>query len=252
MGFYNKRKSIRSKMLLVFLPILLVATGSIAAVSVTDAKSALEKQIEERVGKELTAIYESIEHEFTAHEKVAEAVASVYRAKGNTLEKSDYKVMLEELVTMNQNTLGSGLWLEPNKFSPEDYYFGPYVYREGDSILYTEDYETEDYDYPSTDWYLAGKAIKEGSVWSSPYFDETTGITMITTSVPVVTSGGFQGVVTADYDLSTIQERIGEVHLGEGSPSLQRRSESSRSSLELSAAKSKTTLKNLKKTLLLL
>jgi len=114
MGFYNKRKSIRTKMLLVFLPILLVATSAIAAVSVTDAKSALEKQIEERVGKELTAIYESIEHEFTAHEKVAEAVASVYRAKGNTLEKSDYKVMLEELVTMNQNTLGSGLWLEPN------------------------------------------------------------------------------------------------------------------------------------------
>ena len=215
MGIYNKRKSIRTKMLLVFLPILLVATGSIAAVSVTDAKSALEKQIEERVGKELTAIYESIEHEFTAHEKVAEAVASVYRAKGNTLEKSDYKVMLEELVTMNQNTLGSGLWLEPNKFSPEDYYFGPYVYREGDSILYTEDYETEDYDYPSTDWYLAGKAIKEGSVWTSPYFDETTGITMITTSLPIISSGGFQGVVTADYDLSTIQERIGDVQLGE-------------------------------------
>ena len=215
MGFYNKRKSIRTKMLIVFLPILLVATIAIAAVSVTDAKSALEKQIEERIGKELTAVYESIEHEFTAHEKVAEAVASAYRAKENTLEKTDYKVMLEELVTMNNNTLGTGLWLEPNRFSPEDYYFGPYVYRDGEAILYTEDYETEEYDYPSTDWYLAGKAIKEGSVWSSPYFDETTGITMITTSVPVLTDGGFQGVVTADYDLSTIQERIGQVKLGD-------------------------------------
>lgn len=215
MGFYNKRKSIRTKMLLVFLPILLVATGAIAVISVTDAKKALEKQIEERVGKELDAIDESIEHEFTAHEKVAEAVASVYRAKENTLAKSDYKVMLEELVTMNRNTLGSGLWLEPNRFSPEDDYFGPYVYRDGEAILYTEDYETKEYDYPSTDWYLAGKAKKDGNVWSSPYFDETTGITMITTSVPIHTSGGFQGVVTADYDLSTIQERIKEVQLGE-------------------------------------
>ncbi|WP_313125984.1 hypothetical protein [Proteiniclasticum ruminis] len=90
MVFYNKRKSIRTKMLLVFLPILMIATGAIAVILVTDAKSALEKQIEERVGKELTAIYESIEHEFTAHEKVAEAVASVYRAKENSLQKSDY------------------------------------------------------------------------------------------------------------------------------------------------------------------
>lgn len=45
MGFYNKRKSIRTKMLLVFLPILMIATGAIAVILVTDAKSALEKQI---------------------------------------------------------------------------------------------------------------------------------------------------------------------------------------------------------------
>jgi len=78
----------------------------------------------------------------------------------------------------------------------------------------TEDYETAAYDYPSTDWYVAGKEIEEGSAWSSPYYDETSGITMITTSVPILMPQGFQGVVTADYDLSTIQERIGEVRLG--------------------------------------
>lgn len=215
MGFYNKRKSIRTKMLLVFLPILLVATVSIALISVTDAKGALEQQIEERVEKELLGIYESIEHEFTAHEKVAEAAASIYRAQGNALEKTDYRVILEELVTMNDSTLGSGLWIEPNKFNPGERYFGPYVYRDGDAILYTEDYETAAYDYPSTDWYMAGKELTTGSAWSSPYYDETSGITMITTSVPIVTTQGFQGVVTADYDLSTIQDTIGKVRLGE-------------------------------------
>lgn len=213
MGFYKKRKSIRTKMLMVFLPILLVATSAIAVISVGDAKKALESQIEERVGKELAEINESIEHEFTAHEKVAESVASVYRAKENSLLKTDYRLFLEELVKMNDSTLGTGLWLEPGTFSPEDKYFGPYVYRDGASILYTEDYETTEYDYPTQDWYLAGKALTEGSAWSSPYYDETTGITMITTSIPVKTAGGFQGVVTADYDLSTIQERISAVKL---------------------------------------
>lgn len=215
MGLYNKRKSIRTKMLMVFLPILLIATSVIAVLSIGDAKDALEIQIDERVKKELNAINESIEHEFTAHKKVAEAVAAVYRAKENTIQKSDYKDLLEELVTINKNTLGSGLWLEPKVFDEKVKYFGPYVYREGDSIVYTEDYETAEYDYPSTDWYKSGKALTSGSVWSSPYYDKTTGITMITTSVPVLTSAGVQGVVTADYDLFTIQKRIQEVKLAE-------------------------------------
>lgn len=215
MGFYRKRKSIRTKMLMVFLPILLLATSSIAVIAISDAKKALEVQIEERVSKELEAVNESIEHEFTAHKKVAEAVASVYRAKTNTILKNDYRLLLEELVTINAHTLGSGLWLEPGIFTPEDRYFGPYVYREGNSIVYTEDYETADYDYHSTDWYKAGKALLAGSAWSSPYYDETTGITMITTSVPIVTAEGVQGVVTADYDLHTIQERIQEVQLAD-------------------------------------
>lgn len=47
--------------------------------------------------------------------------------------------------------------------------------------------------------------------WTDPYYDETTGITMITMAVPIYKNGEFMGTVTADYDLTVIQEFIGQM-----------------------------------------
>jgi len=200
-------------MLSVLIPTILLATVLISTISVLEAKEGLEKQIEARTATALAEIDESIEHEFTAHKRIAEAVASVYKAKGNELTKADYRAIIEKMVSMNPNTLGSGLWLEKYIYDSNTKYFGPYVYKDGNELIYTEDYETEDYDYPSTDWYIAGKNTENGAGWTDPYYDETTGITMITTAVPIKTDKGIVGVVSADYDLTTIQRIISQVEL---------------------------------------
>ena len=205
--------SIRTKMLIVFIPIILLATSLISIISVFETKEGLEKQIEERISISLKEINESIEHEFTSHRQIAEAVASVYKAKGNELSKADYRAVLEKMVTLNPNTLGSGIWLEYYTYDSDTKYFGPYVYKDGDSLVYTEDYETEEYDYPNTDWYIIGKNAENRAGWTDPYYDETSGITMITTAVPINTDKGTVGVVSADYDLTTIQRIISEVKL---------------------------------------
>ena len=158
--------SIRTKMLIVFIPIILLATSLISIISVFETKEGLEKQIEERISISLKEINESIEHEFTSHRQIAEAVASVYKAKGNELSKADYRAVLEKMVTLNPNTLGSGIWLEYYTYDSDTKYFGPYVYKDGDSLVYTEDYETEEYDYPNTDWYIIGKNAENRAGWT--------------------------------------------------------------------------------------
>lgn len=213
MKFFKVSMSIRTKMLVVFIPIILFATVLIASISVLESKEGLERQIEARIDVALVEINESIEHEFTAHRQIAEAVASVYEAKGSELTKADYRAIIEKIVSLNTNTLGSGLWLEKYTYDSSTKYFGPYVYKDGDSLIYTEEYEVEDYDYPSTDWYVAGKSAGNGAGWTTPYYDETSGITMITTAVPISTAKGIVGVVSADYDLTTIQEIISQVKL---------------------------------------
>ena len=213
MNLYRKLTSIRTKMLIVFMPIILLATVSIAIILISNAKGGLEKQIETRVNIAISQIDETIEHKFTSHRQIAEAVASVYEAKENELTKADYRVIIEKILSMNLDTLGSGLWLENYVYDSTTKYFGPYVYKDGNELVYTEDYEAADYDYPNTDWYLAGKNMGNGVAWTNPYYDETSGITMITTAVPINTNKGILGVVSADYDLTTIQKIITEVKL---------------------------------------
>ncbi|SDZ63360.1 methyl-accepting chemotaxis protein [Evansella caseinilytica] len=211
MNLFKKIPSIRLKLLVVFIPIILISTISISLLNYYESKKVISYVTEQRVNNNLNTLAEQMKHEFTAHTRVAEAVASLYQSQGNTLAKIDYQQFLEEVLLLNENTFGVGMWLEPFAFNDNMNYFGPYVYRDGDTLIHTEEYETPSYDYPSTDWYLLGKATTPGqAAWTDPYYDETLGISMITAALPLIVDDQFVGVVTADYDLSTIQSIISD------------------------------------------
>jgi methyl-accepting chemotaxis protein len=132
MKFFQRFSSIRFKMMAVFLPIVLIATMSITTISFFDAKKEVTYQIEKRVENGLNELIQVMEHEFTAHKRIAEGVGSIYKAKGNTLTKKDYQAIIEKMLPVNKNTLGSGIWLEPYTYSQKTQYFGPYVYKDGE------------------------------------------------------------------------------------------------------------------------
>jgi methyl-accepting chemotaxis protein len=195
-------------MIIVFLLIIFIASISITAISVLESKKEIEYQIRNQTENILSKAIEQIEHEFTAHKRIAQAVSTTYLAKQNNLSKKDYRKIIEEILILNKNTLGSGIWLEPYTYDKSIKYFGPYVYKDGDNLVYTEKYETDEYDYPNTGWYKIGKDAENRVGWTDPYYDKTTDITMITTAVPFYKNDKFIGVVSADYDLATIQEII--------------------------------------------
>ncbi len=215
MIFFKRFSSIRFKMMAVFLPIVLIAAISITAINYLDVTKEITYQIEKRVAYNLNELVQMMENEFTAHRRSAEVVAAIYKAKGNQLTKKDYREIIETVLPLNKNTLGIGVWLEPYTHTQAIQYFGPYVYKDGEKLVYTEDYETDAYDYPNTDWYHIGKNAKNGVGWTDPYYDEASDMTMITAAVPFERNGKFEGVVSADYDLSTIQEIISGVSFEE-------------------------------------
>lgn len=205
----KRKNSIQMKMLSIFLPIILVSTISITAISFFSSKNEITSLTASSVHNKMDMVVEEMEHEFTAHTRLAQSISTLYKVKGNSLTKEDYQKTLEETITLNDNTFGVGIWLEPYQYNEDIPYFGPYVYRDAGSIVYTEDYETADYNYPESDWYLQGKEVGEGNTaWSPPYYDETLDKTLITASVPVFHEGNFVGNITADYDLTTIQELV--------------------------------------------
>ncbi|MGI8386902.1 methyl-accepting chemotaxis protein [Robertmurraya sp. P23] len=205
----KRKSSIKMKMLSMFLPIILISTIAITALSFFSSKKEITVLTESSVNNQMATILEEMEHGFTAHTRLAESIATLYKVKGNTLVKEDYKKSLEETIKLNANTFGLGIWLEPFQYNQNTKFFGPYVYRDGETISYTEDYETAEYNYPELDWYIQGKEVGEGKIaWSPPYYDEGLNKTLITASVPIFVGGKFIGNITADYDLTTIQDLI--------------------------------------------
>lgn len=84
------------------------------------------------------------------------------------------------------------------------------------NISATEDYSDPAYNYPSWEWYQIGKNASNGIGYTDPYYDERLDVTMTTAAVPIFDPNKqFLGVATGDIDLSTIQQMIAEIRVGD-------------------------------------
>jgi methyl-accepting chemotaxis protein len=208
-------KSLKGKMLATFLPLVIIGLGLFMFFSYTFSKEQVDKEINSRISILEENTISKIEKKFASHQQVAESISAVVGASGQTLTRGDYRNILKDTILTNEDTFGAGVWYEKYAYDSAIEYFGPYVYKDGDSAVYTEDYETAEYNYPSWDWYQQAKG-KEGAVWGDPYYDEASDITMVTTSVPFENNNGkFEGVITADIDLTQIQKIISDIQIYE-------------------------------------
>ncbi len=114
----------------------------------------------------------------------------------------------QRLVEDNPVTVGSTVALVPGYISRLPLY-SPYVYRDGSDSLFFRSLATEEYDYPSQEWFT--KPLETGKgYWSEPYVDEGGGeMLMVTYSVPIYDKKGLPAaVLTADISLDWLKELI--------------------------------------------
>ncbi|MFC7063577.1 methyl-accepting chemotaxis protein [Halobacillus seohaensis] len=208
-------KSLKGKMLSIFLPLVIIGLGLFMAFSYNFSKAQIDEEINSRMTTLQDNAIHKIEGKFASHQQVAESTASVVNATGQSLSRENYQDILEKSIMTNEDTLGAGVWYEKYAYDSSVEYFGPYVYKDGGSAVFTDEYETAEYDYPSWNWYTQAQGV-EDAVWGDPYYDEASDITMVTTSVPFEDeSGNFGGVITADIDLTQIQEIISDIQIYE-------------------------------------
>ncbi|MGY4691281.1 methyl-accepting chemotaxis protein [Salibacterium sp. K-3] len=206
--------TLRKKMLAIFIPLVLISGAAVSAVSYFTAKDDLENALEENMTATSAELTEATERRFVGHQRIGDNLSSLLNSQGTSMEKEEMADVLENMIWNNEDTLGAGVWFEPYTYNEDTEYFGPYVYKDGDEAVYTEMYEEPDYDYPSYEWYKAGMNSDGEAVWTAPYTDGETGITMLTTAVPFQNdTGETTGVVTADIDLTTLQDHIGSADM---------------------------------------
>lgn len=212
----TKKGSLRKKTLLVLLPVVFIALAAVSILGYQSSYAINNKEINDKMNAELGAVIHNVEKSLISHSNVVQSLARTTESIGKEISNTDYQALLTNTLRVNPETLGNGIWYEPHAFDAATQFFGPYAYRNGNEIEYTEDYSTAEYNYPEWDWYKAGKAINNGVAWSSPYYDSVSGITMVTTTAPFFDEkGSFLGVTTGDIDLTNLQDMIKNIKVGD-------------------------------------
>ncbi|MCX7772667.1 MAG: methyl-accepting chemotaxis protein [Clostridia bacterium] len=207
-------KTIKGRILFVMLPLVILTLILLTLISYTTSKSIIVNEIDNKMGSALNNVILSIEQVFLKHSRIPESLARTVEIQGKKMSADEYQALLKNYVRTNDQTLGAGVWFEPNQYKEDIKYFGPYVYREGDKLVYTEDYCTAEYDYPKWEWYTIGKNAEGKTLWTAPYYDDVSKKTMVTTTVPFYDEQRrFLGVTTGDIDLTNIQKMIAGIRV---------------------------------------
>ncbi len=211
-----KFKSIKKLILCTILPLTVLSMCFLSMISYSNSKNIISSEIESKMKIQIKVLSENIEKSLLTHKKVTETLSKTVESSKDIMPKETYKNILQNFIKTNSETYGAGLWFEPYKFNPKEKFFGPYYFRDGDKVVYTDEYNNESYNYIKYDWYKIAKSSTGSSVWSEPYLDEVSNVTMVTTSTPFKDKqGNFLGVSTADINLDHLQKTISQLKFGE-------------------------------------
>jgi len=206
--------SVRGKTLVTILPLIVLTLVVMTAISYKYSEALLNNEIQNKMSAKLGGTINDIEKQLSEHSTLVQGLVSIVEASGTSLDTAQYTNLLEKTITASNVTFGAGVWYEPYIYKNDLKYFGPYAYKDKDKVVFTEEYANEKYDYPNQDWYKIGKNTKEKNVWTDPYYDDTTKVTMLTNTAPFYDEQGkFEGVVTGDLDFVTLQKLISDIHL---------------------------------------
>lgn len=114
------------------------------------------------------------------------------------------------------NSLGGGIWFEPNIINPNQKRYCIYVYRnKNNEIAPDEQFETEEYDYHNRSWYkeIFPNVTKEDNVeWSRPYYEqEGSNTLMVTAGAGIYDNDKRIGISTVDWEISSIIKSVSEM-----------------------------------------
>lgn len=208
-------KRLQTKMMVLALPVLLLITLSLSWISYAFAHSMILNEIERNLDSRLMETMQEVRNKLISHTRIPQTLARIAEADGTNLSEEAYRSILLNLPDLNEDTLGVGVWYEPNRYKSELTYFGPYAYKDGNQVSYTEEYMSAEYDYPNWEWYTNGANSAGSVVFTDPYYDDTTDITMITATVPFYDEqGSLMGVTRGDINLNSMQALIRDIRAG--------------------------------------
>lgn len=190
--------------------IVIIAIVTIQLVTLVITYHAINEEIKEKMPLKMDAVISEMNIKMNLHSSIVRSLASFAQSNGGLISRDVYVRVLKDIAGDNHASFGFGVWFEPFKYNQSIKYFGPYAYRDKGNIIITSDYETNDYNFHGQEWYKTGKGKPVNNIsWSIPYFDDVSGVTMISAVSPFFDNAGkFQGVSSGDFDLTELQNIV--------------------------------------------
>lgn len=202
-------------MLLSLLPVIIIAMLALTIISAASSTDIVNEQISETMEATLDAEAGTIEDYLNVVMSTATTISRTVGTTYKEMQLSQYESMLAEIIQDNDMVLGSGIWFEPYVYNKEERYVGPYIFKDGNKVSTTYDYSNASYNYFAQEYYTLAKASK-AAVITDPYYDATSDTIMSSCTMPVYDGSTFIGCVTVDVELSSIEQVISQIKIGEG------------------------------------
>lgn len=208
-------KSIKTKILLMILPLVVLAIVSVSVISAKISDDAISTQTHQTAEETLEAAKNMVDGKLETIRITAEDISEMVGATYKNTSIDDYEQALTRIIEDNDMVLGCGLWFERNAYQNNEF-MGPYWFRDGGQIVKTMDYSNAEYDYFSQEYYKNAKAqSKMNAVITDPYYDSFSGTIMASCSAPIFDADKqFIGCVTVDMELSSIESVASEIKMG--------------------------------------
>ena len=213
-----KKMSLRMKMLLGILPIVAIALILITYISVTKFSDAFQSLTTDKAFQTLEANSNSVNVTLETLRCTAEVLSNNVGTSYSYTDLDSYEKIFSDVIAGNDVISGAGIWFARGVYQNQEY-AGPYWYKDGSTIVYTDEYSNADYDYFSQEYYTDAVSMTSlDATITDPYYDETSGTIMATCSAPIFNDAGeCIGCITVDTILSSIQDMVSTMSLGETS-----------------------------------
>ncbi|AFH66251.1 methyl-accepting chemotaxis protein [Paenibacillus caseinilyticus] len=209
-------KSIQTKTMLAIVPLITITLVSMITYAYNSSETLINREIQDKMQQQLGSVAGEIDEKLLSHRKTAEMLARSIETAPSLWNLNHYQTATAKALGSSEDTFGVGVFFEPDKYQAGTRYFSTYGFKDGGKITHTEEYNAESYDYPKQPWYTIVANTKKTFVYTAPYYDETTKVTMVTTAVPFYDNkGGLLGVTTGDIDLANLQKLVQETKVGE-------------------------------------
>lgn len=149
--------------------------------------------------------------------------------KQNLLSMEQMSAQTRNLLMTNfrgfEQAIGGGIWFEPFVLESDLKYFGPYVFRDKEEVVFSWDLNTPEYDYPTQQWYTIANVthwknqpFKQRPIfWTEPYYDEAGSFSLMMTVDAVMfdKSGNGIGMATVDWSLQELTTTLDKVKVSQ-------------------------------------